>query len=238
MRRIISVTLAAVVLVGCSSRDDANKMMIMEQQRINLDTLKQNQEALDKIRQKEKEIALAEKKNEDAVRDIEARKKELTEYEAKLKKYGDRIEALKKDGDDVFAKNEALREKIMTANATAAKMAELAQRRIPFAERLAVKASSYLSTAYPPHIAAPPARSAWGPDANPYTKHPEEETAWRATKEYHYKQCIKLIQDSGVMAIESDDVFEAKARDVMGRYLERYIEPAVRIESQPYGRLV
>ena len=43
--------------------------------------------------------------------------------------------------------------------------------------------------------------------------------------EYHYNQCLNLINNSGVMAIESDAVFETKAKEVMIRYIERIVPP-------------
>jgi hypothetical protein len=126
------------------------------------------------------------------------------------------MEERRKEVDAILAEDKVIFEKTMTENAIAAKRAELAQVRMPFVEMLAVRTSGNLAGATPPNMAQPAHASSGAFDKQAFDK----ERA--AVKEYHYNQCLSLIKDSGVMAIQSDDVFETKAKEVMERYLERY----------------
>ena len=103
-------------------------------------------------------------------------------------------------------------------------MAELAKARTPFIETLVSKTvralQTYAGEGFVPPTMRPRAGDASQPDGNIIY-----EQAWHAAKEYHYNQCLNLIRNSGVMAIESDAVFEDKAKGVMIRYLEDCVPP-------------
>lgn len=192
------VVVILFVLVGCSKNDDINKT-VMEQQRLNLDTLKQNQETLDKIRAREKELSQLEKKNEATLKEIESKRTQLAERETYLNSKANAIKSEIAKNQTVLDEQKETLQEIKKQNDITTRLAQLAQTRIPFAERLANVATK----------------------AMPRSSKKEGVASVSA----YYNECLSVIKNSGVMEIESDAVFEEKAKGVMTRYVRRYTNP-------------
>ncbi len=211
MRLFLSVVLGMLLLAsGCSTSDDAAQKL-MEQQKINQDTLQHNQETLEKISEKENEIAAREKKIREALNAIESQKKELAKKEAEVKKL---IEEEKTLTADIKEKNE-----------NAERYAELVQKRTSFLNDLATDwAKAALSA---PHMPGE-LDAELEKELDAAISQNKSNAEVRAIYEKYYEMArtiwynnIQLsLQQNDVMHIKPDEEFENTARQLAERFVK------------------
>ncbi|MGD0652772.1 MAG: hypothetical protein ABSA16_00375 [Thermoguttaceae bacterium] len=138
MRSFLFVALGTSILMsGCSKNDDISPK-VLEQQKLNEDILKRNQDTLDKINQKAKEIAKKEKEARDALNKIEVKKKELTARENKLNEYAKDLSKREENVKKLLEDEMKLADDIKKQNAIAETRSELDKKRTLFLDELAV----------------------------------------------------------------------------------------------------
>ena len=199
--------------MGLFRTNDASNYII-EQQRINLETLKQNEEILDKIRKKEKELMQAEKQNAEAMREVETKRQKLEGYEAKLTAQAEDMAQKMADNKRLLAEQKETYQKVRAENERAATIAKLAEKRMPYLESLANEAAvcftGWLMQQKAKEPKAPP----------PLPRRFDSDYHDKA-REAYYAEFVQLLQASQVMWIESDTAFQKAARDVIVRYADR-----------------
>jgi hypothetical protein len=216
MRSFLSVAVGLFILMsGCSNNDDMAQKLI-EQQKLNLDTLKFNQDKLEKINQREKEIARREKEVQDSLKLIESKKKELANKETEIKKL---IEENKKLSDEIKENNEL-----------AEKNSELVKKRAPFLEELASDwAKATLSAPHMPgeldtelekELDAALSQNKSDSEIRAiYNKYYDmAKTIWYNNIQYY-------LQQNDVMHIKSDEEFENTAKESAEKFIKTNTSP-------------
>ena len=205
------VGLGALVLgSGCSTNDDGGKKLA-EQQKINLDVQKHNEETLDRISEKENEIAAREKEIREALRAIESQRKELAKREAEVRKL---IEEEKKLSADVKEHNE-----------NAERYAELVQTRTAFLNELAADWAKAAMSA--PHMPGE-LDAELEKDLDAAISQNKSNAETRAIYEKYYEMArtiwynnIQLsFQQNDVIHIKSDEEFETTAEEAAQRFVK------------------
>ena len=200
---------------GCSNNDDMAQKLI-EQQKLNLDTLKFNQDKLEKINQKEKEIAWREKEVQDSLKIIESKKQELSKKETEVKKL---IEEEKKLSADIKENNEL-----------AEKNSELVKKRAPFLEELTSDwAKAALSATHMPgeldaelekELDAALSQNKSNSDIRAiYDKY------YEMTRTIWYNNMQYFLQQNDVIHIKSDEEFENAAKESVEKFIKTNTSP-------------
>ena len=136
MRFALLATIGISILIsGCSNNDDMSQKLV-DQQRANLITLKRNQETLDRINRKEKEISKREKALQDSLNKLESKKKELTAQENKLNDYSKELSKREANLKLLLEQEIQISENIKKQNEMAQNRSELTKKRASFLEEL------------------------------------------------------------------------------------------------------
>jgi hypothetical protein len=216
MRSFLLVATGLFILTsGCSNHDEMAQKLI-EQQKLNLDTLKFNQDKLEKISQKEKELAWREKEVQDSLKLIESKKKELANKETEIKKL---IEENKRLSDEIRANNE-----------TAERNSELAKKRAPFLEELASEwAKAALSA---PHMPGE-LDTELEKELDAALTQNKSDSEIRAIYNKYYDMAKTIwynniqysLQQNDVMHIKSDEEFENAAKESAEKFIKTNTSP-------------
>jgi hypothetical protein len=216
MRSFLSVAVGLFILTsGCSNNDDMAQKLI-EQQKLNLDTLKFNQEKLEKINQKEKDLAWREKEVQDSLKLIESKKKELANKESEIRR--------------LIAEEKRLSDEIKENNELAEKNSELVKKRAPIVDELAsdwAKAAlsaphmpGELDTALEKELDAALSQNKSDSEIRAiYNKYYDmAKTIWYNNIQYY-------LQQNDVMHIKSDEEFENAAKESAEKFIKTNTSP-------------
>jgi hypothetical protein len=211
MRSFVLVALGLTFLMsGCSNSDDMAQKAL-EQQRINIDTLKLNQDKLDKINKKQLEMAKKEKDIQDALQKLESRKKELAKKEIDIKKL---IEEEKKLSADIKENNEI-----------AERYSEIAKKRASFLEELTMDWSKAAQSSLhlPGELDAELEKEL---DIAISQNRSSSETRAIYNKYYDLARTLwfnninNYLQQNDVINIKSDDDFEKTAKETVEKFIK------------------
>jgi hypothetical protein len=230
MRSFLFVAIGTAILMpGCSKNDDIPPK-VFEQQRLNEIISKRNQDTLDKIIQKEKEIARRQKEVRDALNKIEIKKKELTARENKLNEYAKDLSKREDNVKKLLKEEIKLADDIKKQNAIAENRSELDKKRALFLDQLAAdwaKAAQNnphlpetLETELEKELDVALSQNQSDSDIRAiYNKYYEMAgTLW-------YNNIKNYLQQNDVIHIKSDEEFEKTAKEAVEKFMQFNTSP-------------
>jgi hypothetical protein len=200
----------SILMSGCSNNDDISQKAL-EQQRINIDTLKLNQDTLEKINKKEMELTKREREFQDSLQKLESKKKELSKKENDIKKL---IEENKKLSADIKENNEL-----------AERYSEVAKKRASFLEELTMDwANAAQSTLHLPGELDTELEKELD-NAISQNKSSSETRAiynkyYELARTIWYNNLKNYLQQNDVINIKSDEEFEKTAKESVERFIK------------------
>jgi chromosome segregation ATPase len=212
----------AILMPGCSKNDDIPPK-VLEQQRLNEIISKRNQDTLDKINQKEKEIARRQKEVRDALNKIEVKKKELTARENKLNEYAkdlskreDSVKKLLEEeiklANDIKNRSELDKKRALLLEELAVDWAKAAQNNPHLPETLETELEKELDVALSQNQSDSDIRAI-------YNKYYEMAgTLW-------YNNINNYLQQNDVIHIKSDEEFEKTAKEAVEKFMQFNTSP-------------
>jgi hypothetical protein len=230
MRSILFVALGTFFLLsGCSKKDDISPNLA-EQQKINEDILKSNQDALDKINQKAKEIAVKQKEIHDALNKLETKKQDLSARESKLNVYAKELAKREENVKKLLAEQTKLAEDMKNQNAAAENRSAADNKRTLFLDELAADwAKAAQNSPHLPEILETEREK----ELDDAISNNQSDAEIKAI--YHkyfdmagtlwYNNIMNYLQENDVIRIQSDAEFEKTARQSVQKFLQQNTAP-------------
>ncbi len=216
MRFFLLVALGIFILLsGCSGNDDTAQKLL-EQQKLNLDTLKFKQDTLKKINLKEQEVARREKELQISLKVLESRKKELSQKEADVRKL---IEEEKKLSAEIKENKE-----------NAERYLALVQKRVSFLNELTTDWAKAAISA--PHMPGE-LDAELEKELDAAISQNKSNSEIRAIYEKYYEMARTIwynniqyyLQQNDVINIKSDEEFENTAKQSVEKFVKTNTSP-------------